>query len=76
MEQGLQELLQPGLVLRQELTRGGLKLDTLSPEQRAAKVCGSGLKRLQEQVAALQVAATALGLHAQQCGEGLGWRVV
>lgn len=38
MEQGLRELLQPGLVLRQQLARGGLELDKLSPEQRKAKV--------------------------------------
>ncbi|KAF6256332.1 S-adenosylmethionine decarboxylase-domain-containing protein [Scenedesmus sp. NREL 46B-D3] len=38
MEQGLQELLQPGLVLRQEQPRGGLNTSLLSPEQRTAKV--------------------------------------
>jgi S-adenosylmethionine/arginine decarboxylase-like enzyme len=38
LERGLQELLQPGLVVRQQQARGGLDMKTLSPEQRAAKV--------------------------------------
>jgi hypothetical protein len=39
----MRELLQPGLVVRQELARGGLDMNMLTPQQRAAKVRGSSL---------------------------------
>jgi S-adenosylmethionine/arginine decarboxylase-like enzyme len=38
LEQGLMELLQPGLTQREEVARGSLNMANLTPEQRAAKV--------------------------------------